>query len=197
MILIIDNYDSFTYNLFQYFKQMTSEVLVVRNDQLTMEEIEDWKPALIVLSPGPGNPGETGVSVEVLRVFSGRIPILGICLGHQLIVEFFGGEVVKGKQPMQGKVTTISHDGKTLFHGLPAPLKVTRYHSLVTPEAPLPSCLEVSARSQDNVVMSVRHRMLPIEGIQFHPESIMTEYGFDMLKQAYEQALHYRKEKVR
>lgn len=197
MIIIIDNYDSFTYNLFQYFQQMTNEVYVCRNDQVTIRQIKEWKPSLIVISPGPGHPGETGVSQEVLKSFSGTIPILGICLGHQLIVDFFGGEVEKGVKPVQGKVTTITHDKKTLFKGLPESLRVTRYHSLVTPETSMPDCLEVSARSQDGVVMAVRHRVLPIEGIQFHPESIMTECGFEMLQQAYQEALLYGKEKVR
>ncbi|MCA0971215.1 aminodeoxychorismate/anthranilate synthase component II [Halobacillus litoralis] len=197
MIIIIDNYDSFTYNLFQYFQQMTEEVRVYPNDQLTIHDVEQHDPDLIVLSPGPGNPDETGISREVLTAFSGRVPILGICLGHQLIVDFFGGSVEKGEKPMQGKVTRVTHDGNTIFSGLPETLRVTRYHSLITPEEKMAACLEVSARSEEGVVMAVRHQSLPIEGIQFHPESIMTEYGYDMLEKAYEAALLYRKEKVR
>ncbi len=196
MIVIIDNYDSFTYNLFQYFQQMTEDVQVYRNDQVTTRELWEMRPTLLVLSPGPGHPGETGISADVLREFSGKIPILGICLGHQLIVDFFGGGVVKGQQPMQGKVTMIRHDGQTIFEHLPPSFRVTRYHSLVTPADRLPESLEVCATSEDGVVMAVRHRHLPIEGIQFHPESIMTEYGYEMLFSAYKRAETFSKEGV-
>ncbi|MBA2175068.1 aminodeoxychorismate/anthranilate synthase component II [Halobacillus locisalis] len=196
MIVIIDNYDSFTYNLFQYFQQMTGDVRVYRNDQVTTSELFEIGATLLVLSPGPGHPGETGVSADVLREFSGKVPILGICLGHQLIVDFFGGSVIKGLQPMQGKVTRVTHDGQTIFENLPSSLQVTRYHSLVTPADQLPPSLEVSATSEDGVVMAVRHRHLPVEGIQFHPESIMTEYGYDMLYSAYQRAETFSKEGI-
>ncbi|MBH0230411.1 anthranilate synthase component II [Halobacillus yeomjeoni] len=192
MIWIIDNYDSFTYNLVQYFKQIEDDVVVCQNDRTTIQEIETNHPDLIVLSPGPGNPQETGISREVINHFKGTIPILGICLGHQLIVDYFGGEVTKGERPMHGKVTPILHDGKTIFKDLPEKVGVTRYHSLQTPWKTLPEDLEVSARTEDGVVMAVRHVDLPIEGIQYHPESIMTDYGFEMLKNAYENALTYK-----
>lgn len=196
MIIIIDNYDSFTYNLVQYFKQMDKSVLVYRNDQVTVKEIYQNKPNLIVLSPGPGSPEEGGVCRKILREFSQTIPILGVCLGHQLIVDYFGGKVEKGAKPMQGKVTQMSHDGRTVFEATPSPLRVTRYHSLHTPSHLLPTSLEVSAVSEDGVVMAVRHRSLPIEGIQFHPESIMTEYGFEMLENVLKSAIAYRSKKA-
>lgn len=192
MILIIDNYDSFTYNLVQYFKQITDDVVVCRNDEWTLEKVRQSDPDLIVLSPGPGSPQETGISRDVLEHFHGTTPILGICLGHQLIVDFFGGEVTKGDRPMHGKVSTIIHDRKTVFMNLPEKLRVTRYHSLQTPIESLPNDLEVSAVTDDGVVMAIRHNRYPIEGIQYHPESILTEYGFDMLNNAYKRALTYR-----
>ncbi|ARI75878.1 anthranilate synthase component II [Halobacillus mangrovi] len=196
MILIIDNYDSFTYNLVQYFKQMDSHVVVYRHDKVTVAQIEEADPALIVLSPGPGSPEETGISKEVLDVFHQKIPMLGICLGHQLIVDYFGGKVAKGHRPMHGKVSSITHDGKTVFEGMDSPLNVTRYHSLITPDENLPLSLEVSARTSDGVVMAFRHKKFPIEGIQFHPESILTEYGFEMLENAYRNALAIRNRKL-
>ncbi|WP_089751587.1 anthranilate synthase component II [Halobacillus alkaliphilus] len=189
MILILDNYDSFTYNLVQYFKQIHENVKVYRNDQISIEGIKDLNPDFIVLSPGPGSPKETGICRDVLKQFHQTTPILGICLGHQLIVNFFGGKVREGGSPMHGKVTKINHDGDTVFRNIPAAVQVTRYHSLHTPPEELPPMLEVSAVSQDGVVMAVRHRNLPIEGIQFHPESIMTDYGFQMLINAYQSAI--------
>lgn len=192
MILLIDNYDSFTYNLVQYFKQIEENVVVYRNDQITVPEIEQMDPDLIVLSPGPGHPAETGVCRDVLHRFHKRTPILGICLGHQLIVEYFGGSVAKGERPMHGKVTPIMHDGRTVFEQLPDFIQVTRYHSLQTPERHLPDSIEVSAKSEDGVVMAVRHQLWPVEGIQFHPESILTEHGFEMLRNAYRKALEVR-----
>ncbi|MCP3027387.1 aminodeoxychorismate/anthranilate synthase component II [Halobacillus sp. A5] len=195
MIAIIDNYDSFTYNLVQYFKQMDENVVVFRNDEVTLAQLIVQKPALLVLSPGPGHPGETGICRKALEHFAGSVPILGVCLGHQLIVEYFGGRTDEGEQPMHGKVTTITHDGRSFFQGLPTPIKVTRYHSLHTPIEDMPICLEISALSEDCVVMAVRHHSLPIEGIQFHPEAILTERGFDMLKNVYTNAVKFLREK--
>lgn len=192
MIVIIDNYDSFTYNLVQYYKQIDSEVLVKRNDEWQIEEIFSLRPDLIVLSPGPGRPVESGICKEVLNVFGGELPILGICLGHQLIVEHFGGVVEKGLRPVHGKVTTIVNDGRTLFRSLPAKLRVTRYHSLQAERQSLPEQLEMTGVSEDDVIMGVRHRTKMIEGIQFHPESILTDYGFEMLKNHYTHVLRFR-----
>jgi anthranilate synthase/aminodeoxychorismate synthase-like glutamine amidotransferase len=191
MIVIIDNYDSFTYNLVQYFKQMDKEVVVKRNDDWEMREIHDLEPDLIVISPGPGRPEESGVCEEVLRVFGGNIPILGICLGHQLIVTHFGGRIEKGFRPMHGKVSRVMHDGRRLFHQLPGLLKVTRYHSLEADNLTIPAELEVTAISDDGVIMGVRHKSKMMEGIQFHPESILTEYGFEMLENYYRQAVQF------
>ncbi|KHE71436.1 aminodeoxychorismate/anthranilate synthase component II [Halobacillus sp. BBL2006] len=192
MILIIDNYDSFTYNLVQYFKQLDRNVAVYRNDEVTVEEIEKEDPDLLVLSPGPGHPDETGVSKEVLKTFHHRFPILGICLGHQLIVDFFGGTVAKGQKPMHGKVSSITHDGGTVFEGILSPMNVTRYHSLITPSENIPASLEVSAYTDDGVVMAIRHKDYAVEGIQFHPESILTENGFEILENAYRKAVAFR-----
>ncbi|QHE52615.1 aminodeoxychorismate/anthranilate synthase component II [Pontibacillus sp. HMF3514] len=180
MIVIIDHYDSFTYNLYQYITEIAGEVLVFRHDQVTVKEIEKLSPSAIVLSPGPGNPNESGISKGLLEQFYQKIPILGICLGHQVIVEWFGGKVQKGKQPVHGKTANVTHDGQTIFRDIPNPTTVTRYHSLVA--TTLPSSLKVTARSEDGAVMAVRHNLYPIEGIQFHPESILTEHGYRMLK---------------
>ncbi len=196
MILMIDNYDSFTYNLFQYFKQMDEQVFVFRNDEVTLQEIDALNPDLIVLSPGPGSPSESGICREVIKSYYLHIPILGICLGHQLIVDFFGGEIRKGKQPVHGKVTAIRHDGKSLFRNIPPSIRVTRYHSLVTSEENFPSDLRISAVSEDDVIMGARHADAPLEGIQFHPESILTEFGFEMLKNAYEQAVQFQRSRL-
>ncbi|GEN53361.1 anthranilate synthase component II [Halobacillus faecis] len=192
MIIIIDNYDSFTYNLAQYFKQMDSEVVVKRNDEWQIEEIRSLDPSLIVLSPGPGRPEESGICKDVLRHFGGQIPLLGICLGHQLMVEHFGGIIVKGNRPMHGKVTTITNDGRIMFRKLPGSFRVTRYHSLQADFPSLPEELEVTALSEDGVIMGVRHRDKMMEGIQFHPESILTEYGYDLLRNFYERAVRYK-----
>lgn len=179
MIIIIDHYDSFTYNLYQYISEIAGEVLVYRHDEITVRELEELNPSAIVLSPGPGNPEESGVSNEVLQYFHQDVPILGICLGHQVIVEWFGGVVHKGEKPVHGKTSTLTHDGQTIFRNVPSPTTVTRYHSLVADH--LPSCLTITARSEDGAIMAVRHKVYPIEGIQFHPESILSEHGFDML----------------
>lgn len=182
MIVIIDNYDSFTYNLFQYISKIVGDVRVYRNNQIELQDLISLSPEGIVLSPGPGHPDESGISKEVLQYFHDKIPILGICLGHQIIVEWFGGSIVKGKQPIHGKVTKVKHNSKTTFRGVPNPTKVTRYHSLVALESRLPDCLEVSATSCDGAVMAIRHKSFNVEGIQFHPESILTEYGYTMLE---------------
>ncbi|WP_173918394.1 aminodeoxychorismate/anthranilate synthase component II [Halobacillus sp. Marseille-Q1614] len=195
MILLIDNYDSFTYNLFQYFKQMTEDVEIVRNNDISIEDIERLSPALVVFSPGPGTPADAGVCREILDHFHKRIPILGVCLGHQVIVEYFGGKIEKAMKPMHGKVVKISHDNRSAFKNLPSPLKVTRYHSLQASRSGLPLCLEVSAVSEgDEAVMGIRHKYFPVEGIQFHPESIITDYGFEILNNFYQKALTHQLE---
>ncbi|MFA4044644.1 MAG: hypothetical protein HZRFUVUK_001441 [Candidatus Fervidibacterota bacterium] len=187
MVLMIDNYDSFTYNLVQYLGELGAEVVVYRNDMITIEQIEDLKPSHIIISPGPRTPQEAGVCVEVIRHFSGRIPILGVCLGHQCIGYAFGGKIIRAKRLMHGKTSPIRHDGKTIYHGLPNPFTATRYHSLVVDRISLPSCLEVSAISEDDEeIMGIRHVAFPpqrcVEGVQFHPESILTEVGKDLLR---------------
>lgn len=187
MIVIIDNMDSFTYNLVHYFEQLDQAVLVFQNDELTVKQIAKLMPDLIVLSPGPGRPAVTGTSKKVLTELSGHIPILGVCLGHQTIIEHFGGSIIKGSQPMHGKISMLMHDEKGLFKEIPNPTAVTRYHSLVASKI-LPDCLLTTAHSEDGAIMAVRHRNLPIESIQFHPESILTVEGFTMLKNSYEQA---------
>ncbi len=180
MIVIIDHYDSFTYNLYQYITEIAGDVLVFRHDEVTVQELEKLSPSAIVLSPGPGNPTESGISKAVLQRFYQEIPILGICLGHQVIIEWFGGEVQKGEVPVHGKTSLIQHDAQKIFKDIPSPTRVTRYHSLVA--TTIPSCLHISSRSEDGAVMAVRHDTYRIEGIQFHPESILTEHGYKMLE---------------
>ena len=183
MLVIIDNYDSFTYNLVQYFGELGAEMKVFRNDRITVDEIEsDLKPEQIVISPGPGTPDDAGISLEVIQRFSNQIPILGVCLGHQAIGQFFGGKVVRGPEPVHGKPVVIKHDGKTVFDGIPQNFAAGRYHSLVVEKDSLPDCLEISAESPDGLVMAMRHKELPVEGVQFHPESILTEHGKLLLK---------------
>ena len=179
---MIDNYDSFTYNLVQYLGELGEDVKVIRNDELTVDEIGDLAPERIVLSPGPCTPNEAGVSLEVIRRFAGRTPILGVCLGHQAIGQAFGGKVVHAKQLMHGKVSRVHHSGKGVFAGLPTPYEATRYHSLAIERASCPPELEVTAWTDDGEIMGVRHRTLPVEGVQFHPESILTEHGHALLK---------------
>lgn len=181
MILVIDNYDSFTFNLVQYLGEMGQELKVFRNDAITIDEIERLQPHRIVISPGPGRPENSGVIIPVIRQFSGRIPILGVCLGHQAIGAAFGGEVVSAPAIMHGKTSDVSHDGRTIFNGLPNPFCATRYHSLVVSPERFPDCLEISARSADGVIMGLRHREMTVEGVQFHPESILTETGMQLL----------------
>jgi len=182
MLLLIDNYDSFTYNLFQYLSELGQEVLVVRNDKITIEEIERLKPERIVVSPGPSTPQRAGISNDVIRHFGPKLPLLGVCLGHQCIGEAFGARVVRAKQVMHGKTSPVEHDGRGVFRGVPSPFPAARYHSLVVDPASVPDCLEVTGRTGDGVVMGLRHREHPIEGIQFHPESFMTGPGMKILE---------------
>jgi para-aminobenzoate synthetase component II len=181
MILMIDNYDSFTYNLVQYLGELGADVRVYRNDQITVAEIERLAPEKIVISPGPCTPTEAGISCDVIREFAGRVPLLGVCLGHQCIGEVFGGEIVRAPTLFHGKTSMIYHDGKTIFRDLPRPFEATRYHSLVIRRETLPACLELSAETDDGVIMGVRHCELLVEGVQFHPESILTREGKQLL----------------
>jgi anthranilate synthase component 2 len=182
MVLMIDNFDSFTYNLVQYLGELGAEVKVVRNDAVSLADIERITPAHIVISPGPCTPNEAGVSLAAIERFGERIPILGVCLGHQAIGQAFGGKVVRAGKVMHGKVSRVSHDGRGVFRGLPEGFTATRYHSLVVERASLPACLEASAESEDGEIMGLRHRELPVEGVQFHPEALLTEHGHAMLR---------------
>jgi len=182
MLLMIDNYDSFTYNLVQYFGELGEDVRVFRNNKITIDQIESLKPSRIVISPGPCTPTEAGVSVETIRHFAGRVPLLGVCLGHQSLAAAFGGEVVRAERLMHGKTSKIRHDGKTIFRQLPNPFDATRYHSLIVKRETLPSCFEVSAETAEGEIMGMRHRSFGIEGVQFHPESILTMVGKDLLR---------------
>ena len=177
MLLLIDNYDSFTYNLAQILGQLGQQLLVRRNDRITLDEIAALRPERIVISPGPCTPREAGISVDLIRRFAGGIPILGVCLGHQAIGEAFGGRVIRAPRLMHGKTSEIRHDGKTVFRGLPRPFTATRYHSLMVERRTLPRCLAISAESDDGVIMGLRHRRFPVEGVQFHPESVLTAPG--------------------
>ena len=182
MLLMIDNYDSFTYNLVQYFGELGQDLKVYRNNKITIPEIEKMHPDRIVVSPGPCTPKEAGVSIEVIKHFAGKLPILGVCLGHQSIGEAFGGDVIRAPYLMHGKTSMIHHDGKTIFAGLPNPFEATRYHSLIIKRETLPSTLEVTAWTDDGIIMGVRHKQFKIEGVQFHPESILTNVGKDLLR---------------
>ena len=182
MILMIDNYDSFTYNLVQYLGVLGSIVVVRRNDKITLNEVEEMRPESIVISPGPGIPQSAGITIPIIERFHRKMPILGVCLGHQAIGAAFGGQVVHAGQLMHGKTSEISHDGKRIFHDLPNPFTATRYHSLAVERKSLPDCLEISAEAEDGEIMGLRHREYPVEGIQFHPESILTNEGINILK---------------
>ncbi|HKM47334.1 MAG TPA: aminodeoxychorismate/anthranilate synthase component II [Terriglobales bacterium] len=186
MVFVLDNYDSFTYNLVQYLGELGAKVEVRRNDEVTVQEIDAMHPDRIVISPGPCTPQEAGISIELIRHFAGKVPLLGVCLGHQAIGAAFGGQVVRAKNLMHGKTSQVEHDGKTIFRGLPSPMTATRYHSLIVAEDSLPNDLEVSAwtRDQDGtrVIMGLRHRKFPVEGVQFHPESVLTEEGKKLVK---------------
>ena len=181
-ILLVDNYDSFTYNLYQYLGELGAEVRVVRNDDLTAEAAVAAAPDRIVISPGPGTPDQAGITLELIRRAAGRIPVLGVCLGHQALGQAFGGRVGRAPRLMHGKTSPIRHDGRSLFAGLPDPFTATRYHSLIVERDSVPECLEVSAWTDDGVVMGLRHREWPLEGVQFHPESILTTVGKDILR---------------
>jgi anthranilate synthase component 2 len=181
MLLMIDNYDSFTYNLVQYFGELEQQVEVFRNDEITVDRIEALRPTHLVISPGPCTPNEAGVSVEAIRYFAGKVPVLGVCLGHQSIGQAFGGKIVHARQVMHGKTSAIRHEGLGVFEQLPSPFLATRYHSLVIERESLPDVLEVTATSDDGEIMGVRHRTLPVQGVQFHPESILTECGHSLL----------------
>jgi anthranilate synthase component 2 len=182
MLLMIDNYDSFTYNLVQYFGELGEDVRTIRNDEITLEQIAEMNPDRICISPGPCTPHEAGVSVPVLQRFSGQIPILGVCLGHQSIGAAFGGKVIRAKQVMHGKTSVITHTGAGVFKDLPNPYTIIRYHSLAIERESLPDCLEVTAWTEDGEIMGVRHKTLKVEGVQFHPESILSEHGHALLK---------------
>ncbi|PKL52404.1 MAG: anthranilate/aminodeoxychorismate synthase component II [Nitrospira bacterium HGW-Nitrospira-1] len=182
MLLIIDNYDSFTYNLVQYFGELGEDIRVFRNNKISIQEIEEMRPEGIVISPGPCTPKEAGISVSVIKHFAGKLPILGVCLGHQSIGAAFGGEIVRAPRLMHGKTSLIYHDGKTIFEGLPNPFEATRYHSLLIRKESMPACLEVSAWTDSGEIMGVRHKEYVIEGVQFHPESILTVVGKDLLR---------------
>lgn len=191
MILVIDNYDSFTYNLVQYLGELGQEIVVKRNDEIDLAGIEDLNPDYIMISPGPCTPNEAGISLSLIEAFKGKIPLVGICLGHQSIGQAFGGEVVRAEQLMHGKTSDIHHDGKGLFAGLPNPFVATRYHSLIVKRETLPDCLEITAETASGEIMGLRHKQYAIEGLQFHPESIVTEHGLTMLRNFLEQ--HARK----
>ncbi|MES2625475.1 MAG: aminodeoxychorismate/anthranilate synthase component II [Pseudomonadota bacterium] len=187
MLLMIDNYDSFTYNLVQYFGELGAEIRVFRNDEITIKQIEELAPSHIVVSPGPCTPAEAGISVEAIKYFGGKIPLLGVCLGHQGIGEAFGGKVIRAKRVMHGKISAIHHRGEGVFRDLPDPFNATRYHSLVIEQQTLPDCLEITAWTENpdgsiEEIMGVRHKTLAIEGVQFHPESILTEHGHQLLQ---------------
>jgi len=182
MLLMIDNYDSFTYNLVQYLRELGEEVVVYRNDKITLDEIEKLQPERLVVSPGPCTPNEAGISVSVIKRFAGQLPILGVCLGHQSIGQAFGGRVVRADRLMHGKTSPIFHDGRELFANLPDPFAATRYHSLLLERDTLPECLELTAWTEEGEIMGMRHRELPVWGVQFHPESILTVTGMDLLK---------------
>jgi anthranilate synthase component 2/para-aminobenzoate synthetase component 2 len=182
MLLIIDNYDSFTYNLVQYLGELGEAIEVYRNDAITLDEIAAKRPTHLVISPGPCTPNEAGISVDLIKTFAGKIPILGVCLGHQAIGAAFGGDVVRADRLMHGKTSMIHHDRKTVFEGLENPFEATRYHSLIVKRETLPACLEISAETDQAEIMGVRHREFPVEGVQFHPESILTRAGKDLLR---------------
>jgi anthranilate synthase/aminodeoxychorismate synthase-like glutamine amidotransferase len=182
MLLVLDNYDSFTYNLVQYFGELGAELLVKRNDEISIEEIRAMKPERIIISPGPCTPNEAGISCDVIRAFSEKTPILGVCLGHQCMGQVFGGDVVRAGRLMHGKTSPIIHDGKGVFRDLPNPFEATRYHSLLVKRETFPDCLEITAETAEKEIMGLRHKTLPVHGVQFHPESILTTEGKHLLK---------------
>jgi anthranilate synthase/aminodeoxychorismate synthase-like glutamine amidotransferase len=182
MLLVIDNYDSFTYNLVQYLGELGQQVRVVRNNEVAVDDIERMCPEYIVISPGPCTPNEAGISLDVIHRLAGKIPILGVCLGHQAIGQAFGGKVIRAKEVVHGKTSRVFHDDKGLFAGLPNPFEATRYHSLIVERSSLPDCLEITAKTWDEEIMGLRHKTMPVEGVQFHPESFLTKVGKDLLR---------------
>lgn len=182
MILMIDNYDSFTYNLVQFLGEMGEQLQVFRNDKITIDQIAEMNPDHIVVSPGPCSPNEAGISLQVIEHFSGKIPILGVCLGHQSIAQAFGGKVIRSERLMHGKTSPVYHDGRSIFSGVPSPFTATRYHSLIVEKETLPDCLEISAWTEEGEIMGLRHKDMLVEGVQFHPESIITDYGKELLR---------------
>jgi anthranilate synthase component 2 len=182
MVFVLDNYDSFTYNLVQYMGELGAEMTVRRNDELTVDEVEALEPDRILLSPGPCTPQEAGISIDLVRHFAGKVPVLGVCLGHQAIGAAFGGDVVRAPQLMHGKTSDVAHDGKTIFSGIQSPMICTRYHSLIVAEKGLPDELEITARTADGTIMGLRHRQHAVEGVQFHPESVLTQDGKRLIK---------------
>ncbi|HJX64072.1 MAG TPA: aminodeoxychorismate/anthranilate synthase component II [Polyangia bacterium] len=182
MLLVVDNYDSFTYNLVQYLGELGQQVRVVRNDEVSVDDVARMCPEAIVISPGPCTPNEAGISLEVISRLAGKIPILGVCLGHQAIGQAFGGKVIRAKEVVHGKTSRVFHDDKGLFAGLPNPFEATRYHSLIVERSSLPDCLEVTAKTWDEEIMGLRHKTMPVEGVQFHPESFLTKVGKDLLR---------------
>ncbi|MGH4121653.1 MAG: anthranilate synthase component II [Clostridium sp.] len=182
MFLMIDNYDSFVYNLVRYFEELGEQILIYRNDKISVEDIERIKPEAIIISPGPKSPEYAGICMEIVETFKGRIPILGICLGHQVIGKVFGGKIIKGSQPVHGKVSEIVHSQKYIFKNIVSPMKVTRYHSLIIERESLPEVLEITSETEDGVIMGIRHKQYHIEGVQFHPEAELTQYGHEILK---------------
>ncbi|MGR3766439.1 aminodeoxychorismate/anthranilate synthase component II [Rossellomorea sp. NS-SX7] len=182
MILMIDNYDSFTYNLVQFLGELGEELIVRRNDDITIKEIETMSPDYLMISPGPCSPDEAGISLEAISYFAGKVPIFGVCLGHQSIAQVFGGDVIRAERLMHGKVSDMHHDGRTIFHGIQNPFEATRYHSLIVKRETLPDCFDITAETSEGEIMAIRHKDLAIEGVQFHPESIMTQHGKELLK---------------
>lgn len=193
MFLMIDNYDSFTYNLVRYLENLREYTQIYRNDKITIDDIINIKPQGIIISPGPKRPEDSGICVEIIKKFSGKIPILGICLGHQTIAYAFGGKTIKGKKPMHGKISEVYHNGKGVFKNVKNPVKVTRYHSLVVSKENLPACLNITAETRDGVIMGIRHKEFLVEGVQFHPEAELTEDGYKMLGNFLQEAKNYRK----
>ncbi|UCZ53331.1 aminodeoxychorismate/anthranilate synthase component II [Bacillus shivajii] len=193
MILMIDNYDSFTYNLVQYLGEMGQELIVKRNDEITIEEIEEMHPDYLMISPGPCTPNEAGISLEAIRYFAGKIPVFGVCLGHQSIAQVFGGKVIRAERLMHGKTSEMKHTDQTIFKGIANPFTATRYHSLIVERETLPNCFEITSETGAGEIMAIRHRELPVEGVQFHPESIMTGQGKQLLRNFLEQYKEFNK----
>lgn len=196
MVLVIDNFDSFTYNLVQYLEILNQKIVVKKNNEITLKEIENLSPKVILLSPGPGNPKTSGITLDVIKKFKSKIPIIGICLGHQSIAEAFGGKIIKGKNPVHGKISSVNHIKKGVFKGLKSPLKVTRYHSLIVEEETLPKEFEITARTNDNVIMGIKHKKYLLEGIQFHPEALLTEFGLEMLSNFFKEVTLFENKRI-